>query len=200
MNTKIERIHNKYDKLTNQERLRLVTNAIERGDDEELGALLRSTAKKTYTMRDAWMVDRFDAIWRISVVYWLTTEELLRTRGENQHLLRILKSDTAEFLNLDVDDPTRQKRVKAIEHLCEQLGEHDSLLWAVAQAIVKLAEIIQLKPAELLVYTPPAVKDRLAIKHPQLDQASENQLQQMVGMYYRLFAAYWPDLPASVIE
>jgi len=196
MITKIARVHTKYDKLTNQERLRLVTNAIERGDDEELEALVRSTAKKTYTIRDVWMVDRFDAIWRISVIYWLTTEELLREREENQHLLSILRCDTAGFLKLDVDDPTRQKRCKAIEHLCEQLDEHDSLLWAVAQAILKLAKVIQLQPAELLVYTPPAVKDRLAIKHPQLDQASENQLQQMIDVYYRSFAAYWPDLVA----
>ncbi len=194
MNTKIARIHNKYDKLTNQERLRLVANALERGDDEDLEALVRSTAKKTYTMRDAWLVDRFDAIWRISVVYWLVTEELLREREEKLHLLSILLSDSGRIMKLSDDDLTKQKRNRAIVILDEQLVEYACILWAVGQAIQRLALLVQLQPSELLAYTPPAVKERLMLEHGQLnDQAGENQFQQVIDMYYKLFAAYWPD-------
>jgi|GEM_PF-5340575 len=189
MTTKIARIQNRYDKLGNQERLRLAVSAIERGDDEELEAIFSTASRKIYRMTDAWITDRYDAIWKISVVYWLFTEELLREREELCHRATIYK------FNVDYgDESQRQKLSKVLEIINAMITEHDNLIWAVSEAIRQLAKTVELAPTDLLARASESAKERLNWqRHDYDDQADETILSDMVNKYYQGFAAYWPD-------
>lgn len=187
MTAKIARLHNNYDRLENQERLHLVASAIERGDDDELNALISTTPKKSYVMRDAWMVDRYHAIRTVSLVYWLMTEETLREREKMLHHTTILESSVRL-----ADEP---KRLKVIELVGKMIEEHDNLLWAASEAIRQLATAVKLQPRELLVFVPEHVKGRLNLqRHTYDNQVDEAILQKMVKSYFKGFSVHWPDL------
>lgn len=188
MTNKIARIQNRYDKLSNKERLQLAVSAIERGDNQDLEFIFRTAPRKTYTMPDDWITDRYEAIWKISVVYWIITEELLREQEELSHRVTIYK------FNVEYGDQSqRQKWSKALEIINSMITENDNLIWAASESIRQLAKIVELDPRDLLARASESVKERLNWQHHNLDtQTDQITLSEKVDMYFQTFLAYWP--------
>ena len=192
---KVNNIRKNYGRLSNHERLQLAANAIIRDDDDEYHAVVNSTPRKSYHMRDTWMVDRHEALWRISTIYWLVTEEALREKAERRQLELILKLDDGGILSLDNNDPKKEKRIRVLEILDLEMREYGNLIWAYSEAIKRLSEAVKLKPEELLAYAHEKVKQRL--EWPRYDYdcvVDEENLQKVTDKFYGEFAGYWPDL------
>lgn len=188
----ITKIRGKYDKLDDQERLRLVASAINRGDGNELKTLKASTVRKTYTMPDAWMVDRYTALWDVSVIYWLITEELLHKREAARHAYSNVRVDIEDSQELgdalnDIDDAV------ILKIIATEIAEFTRHIFAASQAVKKLSLEIDLKPGELIAYTPEHVKNRLEVPLSKSGESIDGEfIDDAIDWYYTVFASYWP--------
>jgi len=197
MHAKSARLHNRYDKLANDERLRLIAGAIGRKDDEELEVLISTTPRKTYSMPDASVVDRLAAIWRISMLYWLATEELQREIDTKRLTVLLVRSEyeTRQLANIDYD---KRKCLAIIDSLAHQLIGFECMLWSLSQAIHRFAKKIGFQPAELLAYAPSSVQERHLVLLPNQEvQIKGDRLEEMIETYIRLFSTQWAEFEAS---
>ena len=191
--TRITGLRGKYDKLNNQERLKLVANAITRDDPSDLSALRLTAPKRTYIMTDAWLEDRFNALWNISVVFWLAIETLNTERQSLEHkstIGTILRDDLLkpEYMAIDREAFNLHLFVKGID---QQLQNTFLQFRSAAEAINRLSKDVDLRPEELIAHAPEDVKERLLTA---IDNTPESGLpEEYVSLYYDLFAHYWPS-------
>lgn len=191
----ITKIRRHYDNLDNQERLRLAASAINRGDTEELEVLAATTSMKTYTMPDAWVGDRYHALWDVGVTYWLITEELFHKREAARHTYSRIRVDIEGFRELaeardDIDDTRLLKIIKA------EIDEFTRQIYAASQAVKKLSREVNLSPDELIAHTPEHVKKRLEIELLEPEELNEGEfLEDGIELFYTVLASYWPDHP-----
>jgi len=167
-----------------------------RDDDDEYQALVATTPRKTYTMPDAWIGDRAEALWKVSISFAFVTEEMLRGREDRSHFATILEMDMDHLLDLPEDDPKRLKRERAIEVVSIQIEEFDNMIWAAGEAIRRLAKRVDLQPEELVAYAPAQWKQRLDWErhpYPAGDTFDEENLQKLIDTYYKWFSHQWPD-------
>ena len=187
-------LRGKYDKLKNQERLRLVADAIIRDDGVDISALTETAPRYSYTVIDPWYVDRYNALWRISVMYWLTMEMLYSEQQVVEH-----KYTLARLLNDGVIKPEYVGKILGqidaphFLKLTEQKLENNARqLQATAAAIDLLAKEVGLEPDELIAHVPADIKE-WAKKVVGGTPKEESQIE-YVKHYYKIFAGYWPDL------
>ena len=187
-------LRGKYDKLNNQERLRLVADAINRDDSVDLSALRVTAPRQSYVMTEVWLEDRFNALWRISVVFWLAIELLNTERQSLEHkstISTILRDDLLkpEYMTIDLEAYDFHLFVKGIDQRLENIFLQFRSL---TEAINRLAKDVGLRPEELIAHAP---KDGNARLVAAIDNTPENELpEEFVNDYYNLFAHYWPDL------
>ena len=188
-------LRGKYNKLNNQERLRLVADAIARDDSVDLSALIVTAPKQTYTMAEAWLEDRFNALWRISVIFSLAIEMLdtERLSFEHKHTIAMLLGNNClkpEFLSVVPDAFDAPLLLKGID---QRLKNNFVRLQSAVEAINQLAQDVGLSPEELISHAPADVRERLETV---TDNNPKKELpEEYVNWYYDLFAYYWPGLP-----
>lgn len=187
-------LRGKYDKLNNQERLRLVADAIARDDSVDLSALKITAPRESCVMIDGWLEDRFNALWRISVIFWLAIEMLDTERLSLEHKRTIgtLLRDNwlkPELVGEAPEEFDAHLLLKGIgQRLNNNLLEYKSAVAAIAQ----LAQKIELELEELIAHAPADVRER--IKSMANDNPEKELPKEYVSRYYSLFAHYWPGL------
>ena len=186
-------LRGKYKKLNNQERLRLVAHAIARDDSVDLSALIVTAPKQSYIMTEAWLEDRFNALWRISVIFSLAIEMLDTERLSLEHKRTIgilLRNDCLkpEFAGADPEAFDTHFILKGID---QRLKNNFLRFQSAVDAINQLAKDVGLSPEELIAHAPVDVRERLETV---ADNNPEKELpEEYVSWYYDLFAHYWPS-------
>jgi hypothetical protein len=149
---KSARLQRHYDKLTPDERFRLVVAAIARDDGSEIDALARTCPTKTYRMTDPDYTDK------IQRAYWLLVSVEADLWRYGCALLWALTMMTQADLDANDDDEKKQADIDHVERYADIATQAATVAVVLWDGLAQFADDIGVEHSDLLSFSP----DKLA--------------------------------------